>query len=175
MTPLSNLESQSLVLSTSSRPPNKYFTNSAHSRLSHSNYYNNNNENIRHSSGNNGNANTTGTNHIVDNVSNNILISTSVSSSKTIAAQIATVDEKGLKPTTVTATTTTAMITKTSIERNVKVYQTTLRPTLSSPQFLIAQKQQILLPKIQRTDAPMLNYIFDTISSANKHHHHDHR
>lgn len=31
------------------------------------------------------------------------------------------------------------------------------------------------LPKIQRTDAPMLNYIFDSISSANKHHHHDHR
>ncbi len=31
------------------------------------------------------------------------------------------------------------------------------------------------LPKVQRTDAPMLNYIFDSISSANKHHHHDHR
>lgn len=31
------------------------------------------------------------------------------------------------------------------------------------------------LPKIQRTDAPMLNHIFDSISSANKHHHHDHR
>lgn len=30
-------------------------------------------------------------------------------------------------------------------------------------------------PKIQRTDAPMLNYIFDSMSSANKHHHHDHR
>lgn len=31
------------------------------------------------------------------------------------------------------------------------------------------------LPKQQKTDAPMLNYIFDTHSSANKHHHHDQR
>ncbi|KAH8297769.1 hypothetical protein KR054_009385 [Drosophila jambulina] len=31
------------------------------------------------------------------------------------------------------------------------------------------------LPKGQKTDAPMLNYIFDTFSSANKHHHHDQR
>lgn len=31
------------------------------------------------------------------------------------------------------------------------------------------------LPKGQRTDAPMLNYIFDSISAANKHHHHDHK
>uniref|UniRef100_A0A6P4FTJ6 Uncharacterized protein LOC108051040 isoform X1 n=1 Tax=Drosophila rhopaloa TaxID=1041015 RepID=A0A6P4FTJ6_DRORH len=29
--------------------------------------------------------------------------------------------------------------------------------------------------KGQKTDAPMLNYIFDTFSSANKHHHHDQR
>uniref|UniRef100_A0A1B0A711 Uncharacterized protein n=1 Tax=Glossina pallidipes TaxID=7398 RepID=A0A1B0A711_GLOPL len=29
------------------------------------------------------------------------------------------------------------------------------------------------LPKSHKTDAPMLNYIFDTFSSANKHHHHD--
>ncbi|XP_068142192.1 uncharacterized protein dpr20 [Drosophila tropicalis] len=32
-----------------------------------------------------------------------------------------------------------------------------------------------ILPKVQKTDAPMLNYIFDTFSSANKHHHHDQR
>ncbi|ALC43128.1 dpr20, partial [Drosophila busckii] len=32
-----------------------------------------------------------------------------------------------------------------------------------------------ILPKPQKTDAPMLNYIFDTHSSANKHHHHDQR
>lgn len=32
-----------------------------------------------------------------------------------------------------------------------------------------------LLPKSHKTDAPMLNYIFDTFSSANKHHHHDQR
>ncbi|XP_075163777.1 defective proboscis extension response 20 [Haematobia irritans] len=32
-----------------------------------------------------------------------------------------------------------------------------------------------LLPKLHKTDAPMLNYIFDTFSSANKHHHHDQR
>lgn len=31
------------------------------------------------------------------------------------------------------------------------------------------------LAKGQKTDAPMLNYIFDTFSSANKHHHHDQR
>ncbi|EDX08738.1 uncharacterized protein LOC6736269 [Drosophila simulans] len=31
------------------------------------------------------------------------------------------------------------------------------------------------LSKGQKTDAPMLNYIFDTFSSANKHHHHDQR
>ncbi|XP_017136200.1 uncharacterized protein LOC108151835 [Drosophila miranda] len=31
------------------------------------------------------------------------------------------------------------------------------------------------LPKGQKTDAPMLNYIFDTFSAANKHHHHDQR
>ncbi|KAH8298654.1 hypothetical protein KR018_008568 [Drosophila ironensis] len=31
------------------------------------------------------------------------------------------------------------------------------------------------LTKGQKTDAPMLNYIFDTFSSANKHHHHDQR
>uniref|UniRef100_A0A1A9UIE4 Uncharacterized protein n=1 Tax=Glossina austeni TaxID=7395 RepID=A0A1A9UIE4_GLOAU len=31
------------------------------------------------------------------------------------------------------------------------------------------------LPKSHKTDAPMLNYIFDTFSSANKHHHHDQR
>lgn len=44
------------------------------------------------------------------------------------------------------------------------------------PQNVASRKHhQQLLPKIQRTDAPMLNYIFDSISSANKHHHHDHR
>ncbi|XP_073842476.1 defective proboscis extension response 20 [Musca autumnalis] len=32
-----------------------------------------------------------------------------------------------------------------------------------------------ILPKSHKTDAPMLNYIFDTFSSANKHHHHDQR
>ncbi|EDV39556.2 uncharacterized protein Dana_GF10084 [Drosophila ananassae] len=31
------------------------------------------------------------------------------------------------------------------------------------------------ISKGQKTDAPMLNYIFDTFSSANKHHHHDQR
>lgn len=34
---------------------------------------------------------------------------------------------------------------------------------------------KFVLPKQQKTDAPMLNYIFDTHSSANKHHHHDQR
>lgn len=37
------------------------------------------------------------------------------------------------------------------------------------------KQHQPHLPKIQRTDAPMLNHIFDTIGAANKHHHHDHR
>ncbi|TMW48762.1 hypothetical protein DOY81_006162 [Sarcophaga bullata] len=32
-----------------------------------------------------------------------------------------------------------------------------------------------ILSKAHKTDAPMLNYIFDTFSSANKHHHHDQR
>lgn len=35
--------------------------------------------------------------------------------------------------------------------------------------FVLPKQQQ------QKTDAPMLNYIFDTHSSANKHHHHDQR
>lgn len=37
------------------------------------------------------------------------------------------------------------------------------------------KQHQPHLPKVQRTDAPMLNHIFDTIGAANKHHHHDHR
>ncbi|XP_036336716.1 GATA zinc finger domain-containing protein 7-like [Rhagoletis pomonella] len=36
-------------------------------------------------------------------------------------------------------------------------------------------ESKYVLPKPQKTDAPMLNYIFDTFSSANKHHHHDQR
>ncbi|XP_037933151.1 uncharacterized protein LOC119667884 [Teleopsis dalmanni] len=36
-------------------------------------------------------------------------------------------------------------------------------------------ESKYILPKPQKTDAPMLNYIFDTFSSANKHHHHDQR
>ncbi|EDV96457.1 GH16257 [Drosophila grimshawi] len=36
-------------------------------------------------------------------------------------------------------------------------------------------ESRYVLPKQQKTDAPMLNYIFDTFSSANKHHHHDQR
>ncbi|XP_054735432.1 uncharacterized protein LOC129242671 [Anastrepha obliqua] len=36
-------------------------------------------------------------------------------------------------------------------------------------------ENKYVLPKPQKTDAPMLNYIFDTFSSANKHHHHDQR
>lgn len=34
---------------------------------------------------------------------------------------------------------------------------------------------KLTLPKFQKTDAPMLNYIFDMFSTANKHHHHDQR
>ncbi|XP_034480956.1 uncharacterized protein LOC117786713 [Drosophila innubila] len=36
-------------------------------------------------------------------------------------------------------------------------------------------ESKFILPKQQKTDAPMLNYIFDTFSAANKHHHHDQR
>ncbi|XP_023178715.1 uncharacterized protein LOC111604757 [Drosophila hydei] len=36
-------------------------------------------------------------------------------------------------------------------------------------------ESKYILPKPQKTDAPMLNYIFDTFSAANKHHHHDQR
>ncbi|XP_030570621.1 uncharacterized protein LOC115769793 [Drosophila novamexicana] len=36
-------------------------------------------------------------------------------------------------------------------------------------------ESKYILPKQQKTDAPMLNYIFDTFSAANKHHHHDQR
>ncbi|XP_017957793.1 uncharacterized protein LOC108652200 [Drosophila navojoa] len=36
-------------------------------------------------------------------------------------------------------------------------------------------ESKYILPKQQKTDAPMLNYIFDTHSAANKHHHHDQR
>ncbi|XP_039965146.1 dual specificity protein kinase splA [Bactrocera tryoni] len=36
-------------------------------------------------------------------------------------------------------------------------------------------ESKYILPKPQKTDAPMLNYIFDTFSTANKHHHHDQR
>ncbi|XP_011182637.1 uncharacterized protein LOC105212390 [Zeugodacus cucurbitae] len=36
-------------------------------------------------------------------------------------------------------------------------------------------ESRYVLPKPQKTDAPMLNYIFDTFSTANKHHHHDQR
>ncbi|EDW18368.2 uncharacterized protein Dmoj_GI13191 [Drosophila mojavensis] len=36
-------------------------------------------------------------------------------------------------------------------------------------------ESKYILPKQQKTDAPMLNYIFDTHSASNKHHHHDQR
>ncbi|XP_055382587.1 GATA zinc finger domain-containing protein 14 [Condylostylus longicornis] len=41
--------------------------------------------------------------------------------------------------------------------------------------FSEAISSKLTLPKPQKTDAPMLNYIFDTYSAANKHHHHDQR
>lgn len=46
---------------------------------------------------------------------------------------------------------------------------TTLKPLPTKTE------NKLTLPKFQKTDAPMLNYIFDMFSTANKHHHHDQR
>ncbi|XP_055914485.1 uncharacterized protein LOC129947811 [Eupeodes corollae] len=45
----------------------------------------------------------------------------------------------------------------------------TIKPAISK------NENKLTLPKFQKTDAPMLNYIFDMFSTANKHHHHDQR
>ncbi|KAJ6635346.1 Ubiquitin-conjugating enzyme E2 B, partial [Pseudolycoriella hygida] len=65
-------------------------------------------------------------------------------------------------------------------EKTITVDSTTLiNITTSAATNKVSKQPQNVpkkhLPKNQRTDAPMLNYIFDSISSANKHHHHDHR
>ncbi|KAL7732675.1 hypothetical protein ACLKA6_013594 [Drosophila palustris] len=52
-------------------------------------------------------------------------------------------------------------------------------PTLSTSSNVRNSAKKVeskyIQPKQQKTDAPMLNYIFDTHSAANKHHHHDQR
>ncbi|KAH8390516.1 hypothetical protein KR215_003810, partial [Drosophila sulfurigaster] len=64
--------------------------------------------------------------------------------------------------------------------QQVAVNGSSIAPTLSTSTSNVrtsAKKvdSKFILPKQQKTDAPMLNYIFDTFSSANKHHHHDQR
>ncbi|XP_030385684.1 uncharacterized protein LOC115632599 [Scaptodrosophila lebanonensis] len=65
-------------------------------------------------------------------------------------------------PATTTTLTTAAAISAGSNKSNVRTSAKKV-------------ESKYILPKQQKTDAPMLNYIFDTFSSANKHHHHDQR
>lgn len=66
---------------------------------------------------------------------------------------------------TIVMSTTTARTPKATLAIGSKA-----KATFATP---IQSKKG--LAKGQRTDAPMLNYIFDSISTANKHHHHDHK
>ncbi|KAH8302785.1 hypothetical protein KR044_010745, partial [Drosophila immigrans] len=67
--------------------------------------------------------------------------------------------------------------------QQVVVNGSSMAPTSSTPSSSSSNvrtsakkvESKFILPKQQKTDAPMLNYIFDTFSSANKHHHHDQR
>ncbi|KAH8365990.1 hypothetical protein KR093_007971 [Drosophila rubida] len=63
--------------------------------------------------------------------------------------------------------------------QQVAVDSSSIAPTSSTSSNVRTSAKKVeskfILPKQQKTDAPMLNYIFDTFSSANKHHHHDQR
>jgi len=71
------------------------------------------------------------------------------------------------------STTTTVNISDNIIGANKLTTIEQLKPTSS----VVVKQQQPppQLQKVHKTDAPMLNYIFDTHSTVNKHHHHDHR
>ncbi|XP_055844295.1 uncharacterized protein LOC129910781 [Episyrphus balteatus] len=69
----------------------------------------------------------------------------------------------------------TELISKTRITTTASSFPT---PSLSISTIKPAPTKtdsKLTLPKFQKTDAPMLNYIFDMFSTANKHHHHDQR
>ncbi|XP_037906309.1 uncharacterized protein LOC119648612 [Hermetia illucens] len=50
-----------------------------------------------------------------------------------------------------------------------------MQSNVTSKNSKLKTETKFSLPKPQKTDAPMLNYIFDSFSTANKHHHHDQR
>lgn len=69
------------------------------------------------------------------------------------------------------ATKSTVQVSNSNTNKNYKIksqqqkLDTGLKPTSS-----------VLHPlKVHKTDAPMLNYIFDSHLASSKHHHHDHR
>ncbi|XP_017127853.1 uncharacterized protein LOC108146375 isoform X1 [Drosophila elegans] len=82
--------------------------------------------------------------------------------------QIGSQNVNALVPATVaTVTSSSALATPTEAARN--------RSTGHVRNSAVKVDSKHPLFKGQKTDAPMLNYIFDTFSSANKHHHHDQR
>lgn len=51
--------------------------------------------------------------------------------------------------------------------------KTALSPTSGQLSTLATTNSSMMPPKTHKTDAPMLNYIFDSHLATNKHHHHD--
>lgn len=70
----------------------------------------------------------------------------------------------------------TNLITKTRITTTATSFSSVSIPSITTLKPVPTKiDNKLTLPKFQKTDAPMLNYIFDMFSTANKHHHHDQR